>query len=98
MMLGRAWRKGALVALAGATLLPACSRRKPAEVNDITPSFSVNRKKAPLDSAIEVTYTWTVGPAAKKLGKDYRALVHFVDSHNQALFDDDHVPPVPTTS
>jgi hypothetical protein len=98
MKLGRAWRKAALVALVGAALLPACSRRKPADVNDITPSFSVNRKKAPLDSAIEVTYTWTVGPGVKRLGKDYRALVHFVDGHNQALFDDDHLPPVPTGS
>ena len=45
MKLGRAWRAGAAVALAGAALLPACSRRKPAEVNDIVPSFAVNRAR-----------------------------------------------------
>ncbi len=99
MMLGRSWRAGALV-LAGvtATLLPACSRRKPAEINDITASFKVNRTRVPLGSAVEVTYSWTTGPNFKKLGKDYRALVHFVDSHKVMLFDDDHVPAPATTS
>ena len=92
----RAW-----VALAVAALLPvtvACGRRKPTEVNDITPSFSVNRERAPLGSAVEVTYTWTAGPSATKLTQDYRALVHFLDSHRTLLFTDDHVPtPAPST-
>jgi hypothetical protein len=84
-----------------AVLLPAtiaCGRRKPTEVNDITPSFSVNRDRAPLGSAVEVTYTWTAGPSAKKLTQDYRALVHFLDAHRTLLFNDDHVPqPPPST-
>jgi len=75
-----------------------CNRRKPAEVNDIVASVSVNRARAPLGSAVEVTYTWTVGPGYKKLNQDYRALVHFLDSHKVQLFTDDHVPvPAPTS-
>ena len=58
MRLGRSWRTAAVVSLAALALLPACSRRKPAEVNDIVPKFEVNRARAPLGSAIEVTYTW----------------------------------------
>jgi hypothetical protein len=79
-------------------LLTACRGRKPAEVNAIVPSFSVNRGRAPLGSAVEVTYTWTVEPTAKKLTQDYRALVHFHDTQRMLLFTDDHVPtPAPST-
>jgi hypothetical protein len=88
---------GIAVAIAGTALAPACSRRKPAEVNPITPSFAVNRSRAPLGSAVEVTYTWTLDPSAKKLNKDYRALVHFLDAHGVMLFEDDHVPQPPPT-
>jgi hypothetical protein len=84
--------------LAALALLPACKGRKPAEVNAITPSFAVNRGRAPLGSAVEVTYTWTVEPTAKKLTQDYRALVHFVDPQRMLLFTDDHMPtPAPAT-
>jgi hypothetical protein len=76
--------------------MPACKRRS-AEINPIVPSFQVNRAKAPLGSAIEMTYTWTLEANAKKLG-EYRALVHFLDSHKVVLFTDDHLPPTPTTS
>lgn len=98
MMLGRSWRTAAVVSLAALALLPACSRRKPAEVNDIVPKFEVNRSRAPLGSAIEVTYTWQLEPTAKKLTQDHRAFVHFLDSHKVLLFDDDHAPAPPVTS
>jgi len=85
-------------ALAGVLLLPACNRRKPAEVNPIVPSIKMNRVKVPLGSAIEITYTWTVEPGAKKLDQDYWALVHFLDNHDVMLFSDDHQPePPPST-
>ena len=98
MRLGRSWRTAAVVSLAALALLPACNRRKPAEVNDIAPKFEVNRARAPLGSAIEVTYTWQNGPSAKKLAQDHRAFVHFLDSHKVLLFDDDHVPVPPVTA
>ncbi len=91
------WRAGVVLLIAGATLLPSC-RRKPAEVNAITPSLTASRTKAPLGSAIEVTYTWTLEPTAKKLDQDYRAFVHFLDSREVILFTDDHVPtPAPSS-
>ena len=75
----RALKGGLVLALAGAALVPACGRRKYAEANDITPSVKVNRLRTPLGSPIEITYTWTLGPTAKKLGQDYRAFVHFLE-------------------
>jgi hypothetical protein len=98
MTFRRSWGLAVMAALAGALLLPACNRRKAAEVNPIIPSIKVNRTKAPLGSALEITYTWTLEPGAKKLDQDYRALVHFVDSHDVMLFEDDHAPvPPPST-
>ena len=101
MQLGRSGRRILVAALAAAALLPtlnACRRRKPAEVNDIVPSFTINRPRAPLGSAVEITYSWNVEPTAKKLGKDYKALVHFLDQHGVMLFDDDHMPTPPTSA
>jgi len=101
MQLGRSGRRVLVAALAVAALvstLNGCRRRRPAEVNDIVPSFTVNRARAPLGSAVEITYNWNVEPTAKKLGKDYKALVHFLDSHGVMLFDDDHMPTPPTSA
>jgi hypothetical protein len=97
MDLGRASRRLAL-ALVAVTAVAGCNRRKPAEVTDVVPSLSVNRTRAPLGSALEVTYTWQVGSAAKKLDQEYRAFVHFMDSHDVMLFGDDHVPTPPPSS
>jgi hypothetical protein len=84
--------------LAGALVLPACSREEPVEVNPIVPSIEINQTRAPLGSALEITYTWTLEPDAKPLEQDYRALVHFLDTHEVILFDDDHMPvPPPST-
>ena len=101
MQIGRsAWRSlvAALTLLALIPAFGACRRRQPAEANAIVPSFTINRPRAPLGSAVEITYTWNAEPSAKKLGKDYRALVHFLDAHGVMLFDDDHLPTPPTTA
>ena len=99
MKTGRVGTGALLLALAGVALFPACHRRRSsADVSDVTASFSVNRTTASLGSAIEVTYTWTTGPAFKKIDKDYRAFVHFLDSHKVMLFSDDHIAaPAPTS-
>ena len=97
MTLRRSWAAAASLAMAATLLLPACNRRKPAEVNPISPSLSVNRERAPLGSAIEIQYTWAVEPAAKPLGQDYRAFVQFRDTHGVILFQDDHMPVPPPT-
>jgi hypothetical protein len=98
MTVRRTWGSFLAVALIGAFVLPACNRRKPAEVNPIVPSIKVNRTNAPLGSALEVTYTWTVEPGAKKLDQDYWALVHFLDNQDVMLFSDDHQPEPPPSS
>lgn len=88
----------AAVALAGATLLPACSRRRQAEVNPIVPKITLSRTKVPLGSAVEITYSWEVESGAKKIPENYRAFVGFSDPHGVLLFEDDHVPTPPPSS
>jgi hypothetical protein len=98
MTVGRSWKTWIAVVVAGAAAAAGCGRRQTAEVNDIVPKFEVNRSRAPLGSAIEVTYSWQVEPTAKKLTQDHRAFVHFVDSHGVMLFEDDHTPTPPVTT
>ena len=74
----RASRRALALALIPLATLSGACKRKPVEVNDITPSVSFNRARAPLGSAIEVTYTWTTGPAFKPVKQDYKALAHFL--------------------
>jgi len=98
MTVRRTWGSFLAITVIGALALGACSRRQPAEVSPIVPSIKVNRTKAPLGSALEVTYTWTVEPGAKKLDQNYWALVHFLDNQEVMLFSDDHQPePPPST-
>jgi hypothetical protein len=97
MKVGRTWRAVTL-GVAALALLPACRGRKSPEPNAIVPSFSVNRARAPLGSAVEVTYTWKLEPTARKLTQNHRAFVHFLDTQRMLMFADDHVPtPPPTT-
>jgi hypothetical protein len=98
MKVGRSWKTWTAVVMAGSAAAAGCGRRQTAEVNDIVPRFEVNRGRAPLGSAVEITYTWQVEPTAKKLTQDHRAFVHFVDSHGVMLFEDDHAPVPPVTA
>jgi hypothetical protein len=86
MRLLKTWKGGVLLIVAACLLVPSC-RRKPKEINAIVPGFSVNRVRAPLGSAIEVTYTWTCEPTMKKLDQD-----------GYTLFTDDHMPAIPAST
>jgi hypothetical protein len=99
MRFGRHWEKSfAVAALVLPGLLTGCARRQQGEINDIVPQVAFNRVRTPLGSAIEITYTWKLEPTAKKVSADYRALVHFLDSHRVMLFEDDHAPIPPTST
>jgi hypothetical protein len=88
----------ALLVVTPLLLALGCNRRGAVPANDITASFKANRMSAPLDSAIEVTYTWTTGPEFKKVDGNYRALVHFIDQGKILLFTDDHAVTPPPSS
>src|SRR5688572_28397524 len=92
--------RGAAI-VAGAALLgvmsAGCPGKKTAQAVNIEPSVTFNQNRAALGSPVEISYTWKVGSDVPKMAEDYRALVHFLDSHEVMLFEDDHVPVPPPT-
>jgi hypothetical protein len=76
----------------------ACQGKEVTEVRPITPSFEVNKSRAPIGSPIEVTYRFDVASDCEPIEKEYIVFVHFLDSHDELLFTDDHVPPQPVSS
>ena len=91
-------RVGSFV-LAGVVSLTAfaCQGNGGAEVHAITPAVELNKPQAPIGSPVEATYRFTLGPDFQPLDKDYTVFVHFLDSHDELLFTDDHVPSPPTS-
>jgi hypothetical protein len=61
-----------------------------------TPAFTANRARAALGSPLDLTYRFTVSATAPAFDKDYRVLVHFLDSDDELMWTDDHAPAVPT--
>lgn len=78
--------------------LTACGGGEPSESRPITASFESNKPRAPIGSPIEVTYRFEVGADSEPLDKDYTVFVQFLDSHDALLFNDDHLPPQPTSA
>lgn len=61
-----------------------------------TPAFSANRARAALGSPLDLTYRFTVATNAPAFDKEYRVMVHFLDSDGELMWTDDHYPAVPT--
>ena len=82
------------VALAGS--LSGCRHKEPPAPPVATPSLTLNHDRAPLGSPLEITYKFVVAADAH-FAEDYRVMVHVVDVDEEMIWDDDHVPPTPTT-
>jgi hypothetical protein len=89
---------GLVTGLAGLVGLAGCGKKEAAESRPITPSVSFNKQSAPIGSPIEITYRFEVGQDSKPIPTDYHVFVHFLDSHDALLFNDDHEPPEATSS
>jgi hypothetical protein len=72
-----------------------CKRRSSSEPPVATPGFNASHPRAPLGSPIDLTYSFAVAPNATING-DYIVFVHFLDSENELMWTDDHVPAPPT--
>ena len=79
-----------------APLLSACGKKEPPAPPVATPAVTLDRAKAPLGSPIDITFTFTVANGAT-FDRDYRVMVHVVDTDEELMWTDDHNPPVPTT-
>jgi hypothetical protein len=59
-------------------------------------SLTTSRSRLPLGSPVDLNYRFDVSPNAAISG-DYRVFVHVLSANGDKLWDDDHVPPVPTS-
>jgi hypothetical protein len=61
-----------------------------------TVAFSASKARASLGSPIDLTYRFSVAPD-RAIGDDYRVFVHWKRDDGSTLWNDDHVPPTPTS-
>jgi hypothetical protein len=87
----------AAFALALGVALAGCSNDDPKAPPLATPTLTLKPSKVPLGYPIEMTYRFVVASDAT-FAKDYRVMVHFVDQEDGPMYQDDHDPPVPTSS
>lgn len=74
----------------------ACGKKEDTAPAVATPAFSASRARAALGSPLDLTYRFTVASNAPAFDKDYRVLVHFLDSDGELMWTDDHFPDLPT--
>lgn len=77
--------------------LAGCSKKEAEQAPVATASFTASRTRAALGSPLEVTYKFVVAPGARFDG-DYRVFVHFLNSDEEQMWTDDHLPPRPTST
>jgi len=78
------------------TGLGACQKSETPVPAVATPSLTLNHDRAPAGSPVEITYKFVVAEGAS-FDKDYRVMVHMVDTDEELMFTDDHNPPTPTS-
>jgi hypothetical protein len=76
--------------------LAGCGGKRETEPAVATPSVTFNKDRAPIGSALTLTYKFVVAPTAS-FDKDYWVFVHILDPDGEQMWTDDHQPPVPTT-
>jgi hypothetical protein len=73
-----------------------CSGNKDNEPPVATPSLSLSKDRVPIGSAVTLRYKFDVAPNAT-FDKDYLVFVHVLDTDGEAMWTDDHMPPIVTS-
>lgn len=87
-----------VVAVALAAGAGACSRKTDSDPPVATPAFKTSKARAALGSPVDLEYQFALSKSAPRLDRNYRVLVHFLDSDQELIFTDDHNPPKATTT
>jgi hypothetical protein len=85
----------ALVVVAAS--LSGCRKSDPDMPPVATPNVTFSRDRVALGSPVRVTYRFQVAANAKFDG-DYWVFVHVLNPQGEQLWNDDHLPPTPTSS
>lgn len=76
--------------------LPGCGRKADEEPPVATPALTMSRDRVAIGSPVKLTYRFDVAQGAKIDG-DYLVFVHVLDPDGEQLWQDDHLPAVPTS-
>ena len=79
-----------------AAVFAGCRGKQDNEPAVATPSLTFSKDRAPIGSAVTLTYKFVVAPDAK-IDKDYYVFVHVLDPEGEQMWTDDHLPPIPTS-
>ena len=79
------------------TFCAACSKKSETGTPVATPTVTLSKPAAPIESPVDITYKFVVAPDAPTLPRNYRVFVHFSDASGHQLWTDDHLPPTPTS-
>jgi hypothetical protein len=82
--------------LAAALTLAGCHGKQDNEPAVATPSLTLSKDRAPIGSAVTLTYKFVVAPDAK-FDTDYWVFVHVLDPEGEQMWTEDHQPPTPTS-
>ena len=85
------------VVVVGLSCAAGCRRSAPAAAPLATPSVTLNHDRVSQGSPLEITYKFVV-VADARFDEDFRVFVHVLDADEELMWNDDHNPPVPTTS
>jgi len=64
----------------------------------IVPKLQINKKSAEMGTPVEMTYSFSTKKDYVPLKRDLTVFVHFLDPKGNIRFQDDHVPPKPTST
>lgn len=98
----RKWKKkymSYILAIAALLIIIiACRNKGEAKIEpSIAVEVKLNQNRIPINSPLEMSYSWKVVRRDKKLDKDYKVFVHFLDKNGHMFLNDDHFPPIKTT-
>ncbi len=85
------------VALLSCVTAAACRHKQDNEPAVATPSLALSKDRVPIGSAVTLTYKFDVAPNAS-FDRNYYVFVHVLDPEGEQMWNDDHLPPVPTTA
>lgn len=74
----------------------ACRDRKTTEPAVATPTVTLDKEKAAIGSPLKITYKFEVAQDAT-FDADHAVFVHVIEPDGERLWQDDHMPPVPTS-
>ncbi len=89
-------KNAAVLVLCSLILAAAACSREDAGAPVATPSITLDRDKAPIGSPIRITYKFEVAQNVRIDG-DYAVFVHVMSPDGEKMWQDDHVPAVPTS-